>query len=130
MDQRDLLAFLEAGSSSDEYSPGAGQILGILKQMKDEFEANLKSAVESEDSALAGFAELKASKEKEIEVATESIESKMGRAGELAVSIVTTKNGLEDSTEEETDSAKTLADLKKSCAAKEKEYSAATKDRA
>merc|ERR1719386_586336 len=77
MDQRDLLAFLEAGSTSDENSPGAEQILGMLKQMKDEFEANLKEAVESEDSALAGFAELKASKEKEVEVATESIETKM-----------------------------------------------------
>merc|ERR1719375_1020548 len=112
MDQRDLLAFLEAGSSSDEYSPGAGQILGILKQMKDEFEANLKSAVESEDSALAGFAELKASKEKEVEVATESIETKMSRSGELAVSVIQTKNGLEDSTEDAADAVKTLEAVK------------------
>jgi len=130
MDQRDLLAFLEGGSSSDEYSPGAGQILGILKQMKDEFEANLKEAVESEDSALAGFAELKASKEKEIEVATESIETKMGRSGELAVSIIQAKDGLEDSTAAVADTQKALDSLSKQCAAKEKEYSMATKDRA
>lgn len=134
MDQRDLIAFLEQSSSSSdedsEYAPGTGQILGILKQMKDEFEANLAEAVSTEESAAAGFAELKASKEKEIEVATESIESKMSRAGELAVSIVTTKNGLEDSSEEVSESAKTLSSLKKQCAAKAKEYAAATKDRA
>merc|ERR1719375_998526 len=130
MDQRDLLAFLEAGSSSDEDAPGTGQILGILKQMKDEFEANLQQAVESENSALAGFAELKASKEKEIEVATESIETKMGRTGELAVSISQTKDGLEDSTAEAEDTEKALESLHKQCAAKEKEFSQATKDRA
>merc|ERR550514_2519206 len=118
MDQRDMLAFLDQSSTSsdDSYAPGTGQILGILKQMKDEFEANLKEAVSAEDSAKAGFAELKASKEKEIEVATESIETKMARSGELAVSIVTTKNGVEDATEEAADTAKTMSALKKQCA--------------
>jgi len=130
MDQRDVLSFLEGGSDSSDYSPGAGQILGILKQMKDEFEANAKEALETEETAKAGFAELKSSKEKEIEVATESIESKMGRSGELAVSIVQTKNGLEDSTDEAADTEKALSSLKKQCAAKEKEYAAASKDRA
>jgi len=132
IDQHDLLAFLEGGSSSDEYSSGAGsgQVLGILKQMKEEFEANLKGAVETEDAALAGFAELKASKEKEIEVATESIETKMVRSGELAVSISQAKDGLEDSTSEVEDTEKALDSLKNQCEAKEKEYSQSKKDRA
>jgi len=132
MDQRDLLSFLEGGSSSDDtdYSAGSGQILGILKQMKDEFEANAKEALDTENTAVAGFASLKSSKEKEIEVATESIESKMSRSGELAVSIVQAKDGLEDNTEEVADTEKALDSLHKQCAMKEKEYSAATKDRA
>lgn len=134
MDQRDLLAFLDQSSGSSdegtEYAPGTGQILGILKQMLDEFEGNLKEAVSAEESAKAGFAELKASKEKEIEVATESIETKMSRSGELAVSIVQAKSGAEDSMEEAADTAKTITALKKQCAAKEKEYAAASKDRA
>jgi predicted nucleic acid-binding Zn-ribbon protein len=54
----------------------------------------------------------------------------MSRSGELAVSIVQAKNGLEDSTEEVADTEKALSSLKKQCAAKEKEYSAASKDRA
>jgi len=104
MDRRNVLGFLEQGSTSGdtEYtsSAGAGEILGILKQMKDEMEANLKSAVADEEKAVAGFAELKSSKEQEIELATEAIETKTARAGELAVSVVQTKNALEDSQEE------------------------------
>jgi chromosome segregation ATPase len=130
MDQRDMLAFLDNSDGSGEYSPGTGQILGILKQMKEEFEGNLKSMQDEEASAKAGFAELKASKEKEIEVATESIETKMGRSGELAVSVVQSKDGLEDSTEDSADALKTLEAVKTQCAAKEKEYTAAQKDRA
>jgi HAMP domain-containing protein len=131
VDQSDLMSFLEGRSNSDEASEGdSGQILGILKQMKEEFEANLADAIKSEESAVAGFAELKASKEKEIEVATEAIEVKMARTGELAVSISQAKNGLEDSNDEVEDSEKGLDSLKKQCDAKEKEYASASKERA
>lgn len=129
-DQHDLLAFLEGGSSSDEGSPGTGEILGMLKQMAEEFEGNLQKAVDSENSALAGFAELKASKEKEIEIATESIESKMAQAGGLAVSISQTTDDLKESEAAVEDTEEALESLHKQCAAKEKEYSQATKDRA
>jgi hypothetical protein len=130
MDQRDVMAFLDAGNGDGSYSPGTGQIIGILKQMKEEFEGNLASLVKDEEAAAAGFAELKSSKEKEVEVATESIETKMSRSGELAVSVIQSKNGLEDATEDSADAIKTLDAVKEQCAAKEKEYSAAQKDRA
>merc|ERR1719440_858000 len=92
-DRRNVLAFLE---QSGDYAPQSGQIVGILKGMKDEMEASLKEAIDDEDKAIAGFADLKASKEKEIEVATEAIETKTSRSGELAVSVVQTKDALED----------------------------------
>merc|ERR1719191_708717 len=91
MDHRDTVAFLEQGATER----GAGEIVGILKAMKDDMEAELKEAVADEEKAIAGFGDLKASKEKEIEMATESIETKMARAGELAVSVVQTKDALE-----------------------------------
>eukprot|EP00746_Dinoflagellata_sp_MGD_P160602 gnl/MRDRNA2_/MRDRNA2_87446_c0_seq1.p1 gnl/MRDRNA2_/MRDRNA2_87446_c0~~gnl/MRDRNA2_/MRDRNA2_87446_c0_seq1.p1 ORF type:complete len:697 (-),score=219.62 gnl/MRDRNA2_/MRDRNA2_87446_c0_seq1:76-2166(-) len=129
-DQRELLVFLEGGSSTDDFAPGTGQVLGMLKQMKDEFEVNLQGAMKTEDAALSSFASLKADKEKEIEVATESIETKMARTGELAVSIAKAQDGLEDGKEEIEDTTKALDSLKTQCATKEKEYSLATKDRA
>jgi len=52
-------------------------------------------------------------------MATEAIETKMGRAGELAVSIVQAKDALEDANEEAVDTQKFLATLEKDCATKE-----------
>merc|ERR1719440_2639858 len=100
MDRKNVLAFLE---QSGDYVPQSGQIVGILKGMKDQMEADLKEGVADEEKAIAGFADLKASKEKEIEIATEAIETKTGRPGELAVSVVQTKDALEDTQVERTD---------------------------
>merc|ERR1719161_3065169 len=97
MDRRNVLAFLD---QSGDYVPASGQIVGILKGMKDDMEASLKEAIADEEKALAGFADLKASKEKEIEMATEAIETQTTRSGELAVSIVQTKDSLEDTQNE------------------------------
>jgi len=128
MDRREALAFLEG--SSEDYSGNAGQILGILKQMKEEMEGNLKEAIADEEKAAAGFADLKGSKETEIEVATEAIETKTGRSGELAVSVVQTKNALEDAQEEIANAGKYAEQLAAQCATKEKEMAARTKARA
>merc|ERR1719387_1270612 len=92
-------------------------------------EAELKEAIAAEEKAVAGFGELKASKEKEIEMATEAIETKMARAGELAVSVVQTKDALEDAGEEAADTTKFLATLEKDCATKEAEMAERTKMR-
>jgi len=98
--------------------------------MKEDFETNLKEAEEDEAKAEASFKSLQASKSKEISVASQAIESKMVRSGELAVSIVQTKDGLEDAKAELEDTTKFLASLKKQCAAKETENAASTKSRA
>merc|ERR1719443_1361954 len=57
MDRKNVLAFLE---QSGDYVPQSGQIVGILKAMKDDMEADLKEAVADEEKAIAGFADLKA----------------------------------------------------------------------
>jgi hypothetical protein len=130
MDRKNALAFLEAGTGDgSEYAPASGQIVGILKSMKDDMEANLKEAIADEDKAIAGFGDLKASKQKEIAMATEAIEIKTGRSGELAVSIVQTKDSLEDTQVELADTTKFLNQLETQCATKEKEWAERTKVR-
>merc|ERR1719178_455529 len=115
-DRKNVVAFLEEGG---DYAPASGQIVGILKGMKDDMEAELKEAIAAEEKAIAGFSDLKASKEKEIEMATEAIETKMGRAGDIAVSVVQSKDALEDANEEAADTTKFQATLEKDCATKE-----------
>merc|ERR1719230_1484171 len=130
MDRRNAQAFLEQGSDSEETTMGSGEIVGILKAMKDEMEADLKDAIAEEEKAVAGFGDLKASKEKEIETATEAIETKTARSGEIAVSVVQTKDALEDTTEELADTEKFIAQLESECATKEKEWGVRQKMRA
>merc|ERR1719327_985165 len=125
-DRRDVMAFFQ---QSGDYVPQSGQIVGILKAMKDEMEASLKEAIADEEKAVAGYGDLKASKEKEIEMATEAIETKMARAGELAVSVVQSKDALEDAQEEAADTTKFLATLEKDCATKEAEMAERVKMR-
>merc|ERR1719174_1953199 len=127
MDRKNALAFLE---QSGDYVPQSGQIVGILKAMKDEMEASLKEAIADEEKAVAGYADLKASKEKEVEMATEAIETKTARAGELAVSVVQTKDALEDTAAEAADTEKFIAQLESQCATKEKEWAERSKARA
>merc|ERR1719487_2408600 len=130
MDRRQVLAFLQQGADSDEMSAGSGEILGIMKQMKEEMESNLAGAEKDEATAIEGFESLKSSKETEIEVATEAIETKMARVGELAVSVVQTKDALEDAIEEIANAGKYAEQLAAQCAEKEKEMAARTKARA
>merc|ERR1719486_1313853 len=97
--------------------------------MKDDMEAELKEAIAAEEKAIAGFSDLKASKEKEIEMATEAIETKMGRAGDIAVSVVQSKDALEDAQDAAADATKFLATLEKDCATKEAEMAERVKMR-
>merc|ERR1719428_1458840 len=117
-DRRQAMAFLE---DSSESTGASDQIVGILKAMKDDMEAELKEAIASEEKSIAGFMDLKASKEKEVEMATEAIETKMGRAGEVAVSVVQSQDALEDAKEEAADNTAFLATLEKDCATKSAE---------
>merc|ERR1719359_2210331 len=117
-DRRQAIAFLE---DSSESTGASDQIVGILKAMKDDMEAELKEAIATEEKSIAGFNDLKGSKEKEIEMATEAIESKMARAGEIAVAVVQSQDALEDANEEAADSTAFLATLEKDCATKSKD---------
>jgi chromosome segregation ATPase len=48
------------------YAPQSGQIFGILKQMQEDFEANLDSTQKAEKKAVSDYESLKAAKESEI----------------------------------------------------------------
>ena len=95
-DRNDLLSFL---SGSTDYAPASGQILGILKTMKDEMTVDLNDATSSESSALAAYDDLIAAKKKEVEALTGMIEDKLVRVGDLGVEIQQMKNDAGDTAE-------------------------------
>jgi chromosome segregation ATPase len=126
--EEDLVAFLQ-GSQGDNYSPASGEIVGILKQMQDEMEADFKEAKEAEEAAIKAYDELMAAKTKEVNALTKAIEEKMQRSGELAVEIAEMKNDLGDTAEALAEDKKFLADLEKNCKTKEEEWAVIVKTR-
>jgi hypothetical protein len=125
-DKKRVLAFLTENDSDSSLeaaaAPGSSEVLGILKQMRDDMKSNLGETENGERVASAGFADLKAAKDEEIELAAESIESKEKKTGDLAMSIAQSSDALEDTKAEEADSQKMLNTLLTTCDAKKAEF--------
>merc|ERR1719498_2117599 len=75
-----------------------------------------------EEQAAIAFADLKASKTKEVEVASAAIETKTAQSGELAVAVVQSKDALADAEAEKADAEKYLASLKITCEEQQKQW--------
>jgi chromosome segregation ATPase len=126
---RDMLtSFLTAGDGQG-YAPASGEIVGILKQLGDTMDKDYKDLVAQEEAAIKAFEELMAAKQKEVDAAIAAVESKIKRIGELGIEIVNLKEDLDDTTAAFMEDQKFLADLKKNCATKEKEWAERQKTR-
>jgi peptidoglycan hydrolase CwlO-like protein len=123
MDREMLTSFLTQGQSDAAgYVPASGQITGILKQMSDTMEANLKTATDEENASIKDFDGLLAAKTKEINALTKEVETKTSRIGELGVQLVTQKEDLDDTTKSLIEDEAFLKDLDNSCKTKEDEW--------
>merc|ERR1719313_2496536 len=127
-DRDALTAFLTQGNG-EGYAPASGEIVGILKQMGDTMDKDYKDLVAAEEAAKKAFDELMACKQKEVDAAIKAIEEKIKRIGELGIEIVNLKEDLDDTTATFMEDQKFLADLKKNCATKEKEWAERQKTR-
>jgi len=125
-DRGALVSFLENGDSEG----GSDQIVGIVAQMKETMEGDLKESTAGEGQAKASFASLMTSKEEEIVAAGKAVEEKTVRVGELAVSVATSKADLEDTQDAMTEDEKLKGNLASSCATKSKEWDERSKLRA
>merc|ERR1719238_595404 len=127
---RDMLASFLASGSGTGYVPQSQEILGILKQMKDEMEKDLADAKAKEAEAKAAAEGLIAAAKKQIEALTKSIEEKLERIGNAGVELAEMKNDLEDTKEGLEADKKFLADMEKNCELKKKEWAAYKKTQA
>merc|ERR1719409_1892899 len=133
-----LKSFLQdsAGKSSflaipgmQSYAPQSGQIFGILKQMKEDFEVNLSDAQAAEKKSVKEYEMLKAAKEDEIASA-----QKLSVTLDSDIAAFTEKHAqaaseLEDTEKQLADDTAFLADLTKKCASADAEFEARTKAR-
>jgi len=131
-DRQSVLVFL-AGSTegtSSRYVPKGGEIVGILKDMKEGFDTDLAGVEKKEAEAVKIFDDLMSAKKKEVATLTASIEKKMARVGELDLSIVRMKQELTDSEAALIENQKFLKDLDSDCKSKTAEMELRVKTRA
>lgn len=111
------------------YSSQSGQIFGILKHMREEFEANLTQSSKTEQQARDAFMELKAAKEKQMKA------SRLQQANfeeELADNLEKKAQAGEDKHDTEEDLSsdqKFLLNLRRRCRLSDEEYHARVKSR-
>merc|ERR1719156_111922 len=126
---RDALTAFLTNSDGQGYAPASGEIVGILKQLGDTMFKDLKELIAQEEAAKKAYEELMACKQKEVDALTKAIEEKIKRIGELGIEIVNLKEDLDDTTAMFMEDTKFLADLKKNCATKQKEWAERQKTR-
>ena len=119
VDREMLTSFMD---SKTGYAPASGEIVGILKTMKDEMSADLADATATETASITAHDGLVAAKLKEIDALTASIEAKTARSGEVAVKHAEMMVDLDDTREDLAESKKFLADLDVNCVNKKKEW--------
>lgn len=125
---RELLSDFLSGSE-DQSGGSSSEILGILKQMKEEMEKDLSEMESDEAAAISEFQALVAAKEKEIAAATAAIEDKTKRIGDVSVELANLKEDLDDTSAGLASDSKLLADSVKACDAKTKAHELAAKTR-
>merc|ERR1719454_2138273 len=111
------------------YAPQSGQIFGILKQMKEEFEKDLAALQEDEKKAAEDFAKLKLAKETELSAEKKleiELEAHLGEFKEKHANILLE---LENLIKLLADGKTFLAKLRKMCAEADAEFEARMKAR-
>jgi hypothetical protein len=124
----EVLAFMEEGQS--ESTQGAGEILGILKSMKDEMEKDLGELQTENTHAHESFNDLKAAKTQEISINEKSVIEKEKRIGAIALELSEGTHALEDAKDELANAQKFKATMKEQCASMEEQKAAREKARA
>jgi len=117
-DREEVTAFL----SGEETSEGTGEIVGMLKQMKETMSKDLSDDEAAEADAIKTFNSLVQAKTKEFESLQASIEEKMTRLGELGVANAEAANDGGDTADQLAEDKQLLADSQAACDKRAKEW--------
>merc|ERR1719311_760094 len=124
-----LLTISQPELGSKSYEPASGQIFGILKQLKEDFESNLSNAQKEELANQESYKELKAGKEAEIAAGEELLATKKQELADADEKLAQSKEDLEDTNNSLNADQKFLMELKLKCQAVDVEWEARQKTR-
>merc|ERR1719203_1734821 len=120
-------AFMQA-RHGESYFPAynfqSGEIVGVLKQLKEEMEGDLSAAQETEQERAAGFAELRAAKTQEIDSGWKMSEEKEDQLANQDNELAEAKEDLGQEKATLAADQKFLKNLKETCAEADKNFDA------
>merc|ERR1712228_1000649 len=111
------------------YAPQSGEIFGILRQMKETFEANLSDAQKEEMANQKAYEDLKAAKEAEIAAGQAQIVTKTQELADTDEKLAQAKEDIEDTRNSLAADEKFLMMLKEKCQMTDKEWEERQKTR-
>jgi len=111
------------------YAPQSGEIFGILKQMKETFEANLSESQKEEMANQKAYEDLKAAKEAEIAAGQAQIDTKTQELADTEEKLAQAKEDIEDTRNSLTADEQFLMMLKEKCSMTDKEWEERQKTR-
>merc|ERR1719160_1241274 len=120
---------IRASTLAMQTTPASGEIYGILKQMKEQFETSLATSKKEEAQAASDFTQMKEAKTKEIAAANDQIESKTVNLGDTEEKFAMSTQDKKDTETALAADTEFLADLQSKCATADQEYQARVKVR-
>jgi ABC-type transporter Mla subunit MlaD len=135
--RRTVASFLQAPEDyfdseptfKQSYAPQSGQIFGILRQMKETFEANLSQAQKDEMANAKAYEEVKAAKEAEIKAGLEFIDQKTADLATAREKLEMAKQDIVDTKASLNADEQFLLELKDKCQMTDKEWEERQKTR-
>jgi len=121
--------YFDALLQAPSYAPQSGEIFGILKQMKETFEADLSSSQKDENDSQSSFEELKSAKEEEIGAGQRQIDTKTQELATTDVKLAESKQDKEDTKASLSADEQFLMTLKEKCSMTDKEWEERQKTR-
>jgi chaperonin cofactor prefoldin len=124
--------FVQAHHGSEyypSYAARSGEIMGVLKQLKEEMEGDLGDAQKTENERAAAFAELRAAKTQEIEAGEKMAEQKEDELAQAQNDLAEAKEDLGQTQDALSEEQKFMMNLKKTCAEADANFNTRKKTR-
>merc|ERR1719456_591885 len=120
---------MDQPANAGSYAPQGGEVFGILKNMKETFEANLAASQREESDNQAAYTDLKAAKQEEISAGQSQLQTKTNELGSTDEKLANDKQDLEDTQNSLIADRKFLANLKEKCQMFDQEFEERQKTR-
>jgi chromosome segregation ATPase len=118
----EVFAQVSKGQTHVKYAPASGEIFGILKAMKETFEANLGKSTKEEGQNKKDYEDLKATKSEEITAGKEQKDAKTQELANTDQKLADDKQDLDDTTTSLAEDEKFLKNLKETCTMLDQEF--------